>query len=263
MRKEYQSVGRIWDIIYPVGIYYITIVVVMFCAQLLLGTGVQHYMICKTIGSLAALWVVWTHYRQDLALEGKLGRRFRISRSVVKNILWILGITTCISIALNNIITMSPIMEWSKSYEDTASVFYGGSLWSLLLGSALVTPILEEMLHRGVVYGRLCKMTGKWSAILLSALVFAGLHFNLVQFTYAFLLGILFAFFMDQTDCLGGPVLAHVWANTIAILRTETGFLKETADQSIFAWCTSIGLLLIGCVGVLIYRNLSTGKEHA
>lgn len=253
MKKELNLANKMWEIIYPVGMYYVTIVVTMFCAQLIFGAGNETYMLCKIIGSLVALVVVWSYYRRDLALDGKLRRKFCFSKEVIVNILWILGITACISIALNNIITMSPLMSISESYEDAANAFYGSNVWLELLGSAWITPILEEMLHRGVVYARLRRMTGMWISVLVSALIFAGLHFNLVQFVYAFLLGMVFAFFMEKTTYLYAPVLAHIVANTIAVIRTETGFLMETADKSVSAWMISVGLLLVGAVGLIIY----------
>lgn len=253
MKKELKLANKIWEILYPVGMYYVTIVVIMFCAQLIFGTGNETYMLCKIIGSLAALFVVWPYYRSDLALDGKLGRKFHFSREIVIDILWILGITACISIALNNIITMSPLMGMSESYDDAASAFYGSSIWIELLGSALVTPILEEMLHRGVVYARLRRMTGIWGAVLVSSLIFASLHFNMVQFLYAFLLGIMLAFFIEKSGWLYAPILAHILANAIAVIRTETGILAKTADGSVSAWMISAGLLLIGAGGLIFY----------
>lgn len=253
MKKELRLANKIWEILYPVAMYYVTIVVVMFCAQVIFGAGNETYMLCKIIGSVAAIFMVWSFYRGDLARESKLGRKFHFTKAVAVNVLWIVGITVCISVALNNIISMSPLMTMSESYDDAASAFYGTNIWIELLGSALVTPILEEMLHRGVVYKRLRHMTGIWASVLMSALVFAVLHFNLVQFTYAFLLGIVLALIMEKSDHLYGPILAHIIANAIAVIRTETGFLAGTVDGSVSAWLVSVGLLLMGVGGLIIY----------
>lgn len=261
MKKDIKLAGKIWEIIYPVAMYYVTIVIVMFCAQLIFGAGNETYTLCKSIGSLAALVVVWSYYRQDLALAGELGRKFQFSKGVLINMLWTIGITICISVALNNIITMSPMMHMSENYDDAADAFYGTNIWLELVGLALITPILEEMLHRGVVYKRLRNMTGMWMSVFVSALIFAGLHFNLMQFSYAFLLGIVFALFMEKTDRLIYPVLGHIIANTIAVIRTETGFLEGTVDGSVLAWTISIVLLLIGMGGIVAFCKCTTRKE--
>ena len=262
MKKELSLANKIWEIIYPVAMYYATIVIAMFCAQFIFGAGNETYMLCKIIGSVVTLVVVWSFYKRDLALEGKLGRKFHFTKDAIINALWILGITVCISISLNNIITMSPLMGMSESYDDAANAFYGSDIWVELLGSALITPILEEMLHRGVVYNRLRHMTGRWMSILISSLIFAGLHFNAVQFVYAFLLGIVFACFMEKTGWLYAPILAHVVANAIAVVRTETGILASTIDGSLFAWGISVGLLLAGIVGLVIYCRKIFGKVN-
>ena len=75
----------------------------------------------------------------------------------------------------------------SEAYQQANEAFYGSTIAIELLGSALITPILEELLHRGVVYKRLRNLFGLKVGILVSAWIFAGLHFNIVQFLYAFL----------------------------------------------------------------------------
>ena len=86
---------------------------------------------------------------------------------------------------------------------------------------------------------------------MVSALIFAGLHFNIVQFVYAFLLGIVFALFVEKTGRLYPAVIAHIVANAVAVIRTETGFLQGTVDGSIFAWVISIALCLLG-IGIML-----------
>ena len=77
------------------------------------------------------------------------------------------------------------------------------------------------------------------------------MHFNIVQFIYAFLLGIVLAILMDQADQVYPAIIGHITANLIAVLRTEAGILEQTMDKSVFAWVISVGLLVVG-VGALI-----------
>lgn len=245
--------NKAWSIIYPVGMYYAAITIGIFIAQLIFGTSIENYMLCKIIGSLVALPVVYKDYKADLKRIGLYGKRWPFSMEMMTNILFVMGITICISVSLNNIISMSPIMQVSTEYQNASNAFYGSSIWLELLGSAIITPILEELLHRGVVYGRLRRMMRMWPAVILSALVFAALHFNIVQFTYAFLLGIVFALFVEKTGHIYPAILAHIVTNGIAVIRTETGFLLETVDGSASAWWVSVGLLLMGIGGLIIY----------
>lgn len=257
MSRKQNVFDRIWNIAYPVAMYYASITIGIFLAQLIFGTGNESYMLCKIIGSLAALPVVYTDYKNDRAMFGIIDHQAQKKNDSLYNVIMIVVITCCLSVSLNNFICMSPLVTLSDSYQTASDAFYGSSFFLELLGSAVITPFLEELLHRGVVYGRLRRMTGKWTAVLLSAGIFALLHFNIVQFVYAFLLGIVFALFVEKTKKLSTAVLAHVAANGIAVFRTETGFLNHTVDGSVSAWLWSIGLGLIGLGFLLMYEKRS------
>ena len=241
--------------------YYATISIGIFVAQMIFGTGNESYMLCKIIGSLIAIPVVYADYKRDLMLTGKYGLKNPVTAQNVKQVLAVIGITICLSVALNNIISMSPLVSVSEEYQNASDAFYGSTIWLELLGSALITPFLEELLHRGVVYGRLRRMMGMWPAVVVSALIFAGLHFNIVQFIYAFLLGLVFALFVEKTGDLYPAVIAHIVANGIAVIRTETGFLQGTVDGSVSAWLISIGLCLLGIGGLIIYVGNKKKEE--
>ena len=160
-------------------------------------------------------------------------------------------IVACISISLNNIISMTPLVTASLGYKEANANFYGSTLVLELISSALMTPILEELVFRGILFTRLKSMIPKIPAIVVSALIFAAVHFNIVQFIYAFLLGIVLAILMDQADHVYPAIIGHITANLIAVLRTETGILNRTMDKSAFAWVISVVLLVVG-VGALI-----------
>lgn len=253
VNKRYGLAGQAWEIIYPVAMYYAAITIGIFLAQLLFGTSIENYMLCKIIGSLVALPIVYGDYKADMSREGKYGKKIPLTKDMLLNVLVVIGITICVSISLNNIISMSPLVTMSAEYENASNAFYGSTLFLEMVGSAFITPLLEELLHRGVVYGRLRKMMNMWPAVIVSALIFAGLHFNIVQFTYAFLLGIVLALFVEKTGHIYPAVIAHVVANGIAVIRTETGFLLETVDGSLVAWLISAGLFFIGLCSLIIY----------
>ena len=254
--------NKIWTIAYPVLMYYVAITMGSFVAQMVFGTGVEQYMLCKIIGSIVAIPVVFADYKKDLMMTGLYGQKNPITSLQIKQLLAIIGITICLSVGLNNIISMSPLVAISEEYQNANDAFYGSTFGLELLGSALITPFLEELLHRGVVYGRLRLMMGMWPAVIVSALIFAGLHFNIVQFVYAFLLGMVFALFVEKTGKLYPAVIAHIVANAVAVIRTETGFLQSTVDGSVSAWFVSLGLCLAG-VGILFLWIGRNGKGKA
>lgn len=253
MYHKYGTAGKVWEIAYPVLMYYTAISVGSFLAQMIFGGGVEKYMLCKIIGSIAAIPVVYADYKRDQMLAGTYGLKNSWKKEDWINVGWILAITLFLSVALNNIISMSPLVSVSQEYQNASEAFYGSTIGLELLGSALITPFLEELLHRGVVYGRLRRMMGFVPSLVVSALIFAALHFNIVQFIYAFLLGLVFALFVEKSGRLYPAVLAHVAANGLAVLRTETGILLETVDGSVSAWLLSIGFLLTGAALLSVY----------
>lgn len=246
MNSKFGTAGKIWDIVYPVAMYYAAISIGIFVAQLIFGAGNETYMLCKIIGSLVAIPVVYADYKHDLMMTGRYKIKEVFTKEKWINLGFVIASTLFLSVALNNIISMSPLVSMSQEYQDANAAFYGSNIWLELLGSALITPFLEELLHRGVVYGRLRRRMGMWPSVFISALIFAGLHFNIVQFIYAFLLGIVFALFVEKSGRLYPAVVAHVVANGLAVVRTETGFLQGTVDGSVSAWLISIGCLLVG-----------------
>lgn len=253
MNSKYGTAGKIWEIAYPVLMYYTAISIGIFIAQMIFGSGNENYMLCKIIGSLIAIPVVFADYKRDLMLTGRYKQKEVFTKETWINIGFVIVITLFLSVALNNIISMSPLVSVSQEYQDANDAFYGSTIGLELLGSALITPFLEELLHRGVVFGRLRRMMGAMPSVLINALIFAGLHFNIVQFIYAFLLGVVFALFMEKSKRLYPAVIAHIVANGLAVIRTETGFLAWTVDGSVLAWLISIVLLVVGCVGLSIY----------
>ena len=190
-------------------------------------------------------------YKQDRALAGREGIHDWFTRERLCVIGVSVLIVACISISLNNIISMTPLVTASVGYQEANANFYGSTLVLELISSALMTPILEELVFRGILFTRLKSMIPKIPAIIVSALIFAAVHFNIVQFIYAFLLGIVLAILMDQADHVYPAIIGHITANLIAVLRTETGILNRTMDKSAFAWVISVVLLVVG-VGALI-----------
>ena len=244
---------QIWEIIYPLGIYFVAANIAMFLAQMLFGSANESYMLCQIVASCFTIPFVYRFFRQDQILMGILKPKPWISREHLENVLWIIPIAALIGIGLNNIIQMSPLVHLSETYLQMNQAFYASSMGLELLGSAVVTPLLEELLYRGVIYGRLRRMMKLVPAVLISAVIFGAVHFNVVQFVYAFLLGIVLALCMEKSGHMYGAVVAHMTANGIAVIRTETGFLQQTAEAGAGNILFSIGCFVAGILLLVFY----------
>lgn len=224
---KHTKVYWIWQIFYPIGIYYVVSSLAYFVLELLMGSDNETYMLRQLVCSAVTIPFVMKFYSEDRrqreVVYGK--RSFRLDAGEVRNILFSLISAATLGMAVNNIIAMTPLMEVSGGFETANEAFFGGQLIYELLGSCLLIPIAEELIFRGVGYRRLRVLLGVGPAVLCSALIFGIVHFNLVQFIYAAILGCLLAFLYEKTGFFYAPVLGHMAANTVAVLRQETGWL--------------------------------------
>lgn len=85
---------------------------------------------------------------------------------------------------------------------------------------AVIPALVEEFIFRGLFYHSYRK-SGILGAALTSALVFGLIHFNLNQFCYAFVLGIVFALMVEATGSIFSSMLAHFAINTYSIIMMK------------------------------------------
>lgn len=81
----------------------------------------------------------------------------------------------------------------------------------------LLAPICEELVFRGAVLRALLQWTSHhWSAIAISAVLFALVHFNPAQMPHAFLVGLLLGWLYYRTDSIVPGIVYHWVNNSVA-----------------------------------------------
>ena len=107
----------------------------------------------------------------------------------------------------------------SLFFNNTVSEFLGEMtqhpLWLLLLAVAVTPSIVEEILFRGYIQSAYSSDKSRpfRSIALINGLFFAIIHFNLQQFSYAFIMGIIFAYMVYYTRNVWSGILAHFIMN--------------------------------------------------
>lgn len=86
----------------------------------------------------------------------------------------------------------------------------------LLISVGIIAPIIEELFFRFFMVGKL--KNKPILAIIIPALLFGIAHGNLVQGTYAFLLGMIFAYIYLKTNNLLCTILLHMSINSSSVL---------------------------------------------
>ena len=101
-------------------------------------------------------------------------------------------------------------------------------LWLNLIIIALLPAVVEEFIFRGLIFNGY-KRRNPLMAILLSAMLFGLIHMNLNQFSYAFVIGIIFGLMAYATGSLLPSIMAHFIINgtSVVIAHMTTDGTKE------------------------------------
>lgn len=210
--------SELWKIVYPCLIY----LVVLNCVA---AAGCQifsdewynsHTMLTSCIAMAVSIpvliWIYWKDYKQ---------MPYFFSEKIKTGPLHYIGIGTgalFLAFILNLLITLTKIQEIFPEYQNTAGRMYQGNGIFIILATVVLAPVMEELVFRGICFGRIRKFTDKKMTILLSALLFGIYHMNLVQFIYAFLMGLVFACIYEKYRNIKLVITAHACANLCAVL---------------------------------------------
>ena len=88
---------------------------------------------------------------------------------------------------------------------------------SLLL-LAVLAPLVEELIFRGLLYGWIAGRWGSLPALVVSSLAFAAAHYEPAHIVLVLPLGLLFGWLRRRTDSLLPSLFAHVVNNSFALL---------------------------------------------
>lgn len=121
-------------------------------------------------------------------------------------------------------------------------------IWSLIF-VGILSPIVEEMLFRGVMLNKI-RVYGDKVAIITTAIMFGLFHANFSQFFYAVVLGMIFAYVTLKTGTIKYSIILHIAVNILgsvimpAIVADGTNMIKIGV--------ASIVLIVISIIGVIL-----------
>lgn len=124
----------------------------------------------------------------------------------------------------------------------------------------VAAPVLEEVLFRGIILEGFLHNYAPRKAILLSALLFAGIHLNPVQMIGAFFIGIFLGWIYWKTRTLLPVIALHFMNNLLAFLFLAV-YGKQTAasatllDTPAYYWMVIIAGGLIGAAGIWLLQK--------
>lgn len=133
-----------------------------------------------------------------------------------------------------------------------------GDLFKWIAITALLPAIFEEFTHRGLLIDALRNRGSEASIVVLSALMFALMHTNIIQCIYAFVGGCVLGYIAVRTKSIYPTMILHFANNTFATIEDYAsqhadgllGFLPRMTDF----WSTNMMTMLLR--GVLLVANV-------
>ena len=156
--------------------------------------------------------------------------------------------------------SISILTENVELPEEMVQLMLGMSrnAWGLLI-LVIVGPITEELLFREAIEGEMLRRgANPWLAIIVSALAFSTVHFNLAQIFYAFPLGILFGIIYYRTESIVLTSLLHILNNGIVVAQLYL-LGEDAVNASPADWFGSDGMawtfmVLFGALSIIMIK---------
>lgn len=141
----------------------------------------------------------------------------------------------------------SPIGEEYLSEEELSVPYL---VWDIIL-TAILAPIGEELMFRGVILRRLSTVSQRF-AIFASALIFGLMHGNLIQMILGFCVGLVFGYTAVKTGSLLLPVAGHIFINMSAVSCSIVKFLTDEDTENTYWLCLLGVFFVIGIITLVI-----------
>ncbi|MFW6363594.1 MAG: CPBP family intramembrane glutamic endopeptidase [Spirochaeta sp.] len=153
------------------------------------------------------------------------------------------------------VITELPFMPGESGIEEAIEMFPQGLLIRIILLAVLV-PIIEEIIYRGIILHRLLEVFSPRTAVLVSAIIFAIIHLDPVQSIYTFLMGLLIGWIYIQSRRLKLVIWIHIAFNGYGTLLSELG-LEEMGERflTIYSVAFLAVILIFGSRSVRYFQN--------
>ena len=128
----------------------------------------------------------------------------------------------------------------------------------------VLCPIGEELVFRGVTL-KLLKRTGApfWVCNIIQAFLFALMHFNVIQSTYTFILGIVCGYLVYRFKSVAAGIVTHMVFNILGYLCVFGYFINCFRTNTIILIAASALFLAAAAAGFVILRKVNAVSTSA
>lgn len=292
---------KVWNILMPLMIYYSVYMISFFLLSYLYqtivgksGAGIAAFLqkqkitqtgvvngISMLLGALVLIPLLRVELQEHRDRIASCGQRDVFGQKTGMLFLITILLAVSSSIGLNVLLSLTGLVQNSSSYQDVAQSQYGVAFGVGVVLYAVVSPVAEEIVFRGIIYNRMRRYLSEWQdgsvkqqmaesgkrsqngrfdtavtiSVIASGVLFGVYHGNLVQGVYGGCMGILMAYLYERTHVFYIPCLFHATANCVVYVLAQNPALHERIFT--FPWCA--GLLAISVVMILIVEKGKKG----
>ncbi|OPZ94213.1 MAG: CAAX amino terminal protease self- immunity [Firmicutes bacterium ADurb.Bin419] len=175
----------------------------------------------------------------------------------------ILSLTTGVSLAvfiilfLSYIDTIFPLDKLPGDYDGLIQQIMGGNYVITFLAIGILGPIMEEIIFRGFILKELRKIMPVAAAVIVQALLFGLIHLNILQSSYAFVIGLVLGIAFVATKTLYAPIIIHLSFNTLNVILSKTTLSSQLEKYSFILLIASFLISLSSIIIQIKQKNIN------
>ena len=195
-------------------------------------------------------------YSRIRGKELKQGLRLKLFRPsqilfLLQAVVFLISGTVLISMLMYRI---APNAFEASSLVESASFAINSRLFDgiyLVVAFGFLPAITEEFVFRGIIIGEY-QNDGTWIAGLISAAMFAFIHFSFVRFPVYFFAGLILACVTYTTRSVIAPIIVHA-ANNIFVLFCEQYVLNVVDKESV---SLTLFIIIVGALALVSLMSM-------
>ncbi len=143
-------------------------------------------------------------------------------------------------------------LEFTTGVDDVVVPTSAPAILMYIIDIAVLPALFEEFAFRSVIMQPLRKY-GDWFAILMTSLIFAVMHGNMVQIPFAFVAGIALGYFCIKTKSIWTSVTVHFLNNFLSAVFGL--YIDRHPDSGVFVYyIVTSALIFIGAVAMIVFK---------
>ncbi len=201
----------------------------------------------------------WEYLRQLF----NTGFNWRVWPCVVITTVGLLIVDIGLILAMDRLIPGSELMEDGNCAELAHDTFF----LSAVLTVAVIGPLVEEVLFRGIILNGLAANYTRIRATVWSAVLFGVYHMEALKLAPAFFSGLVWGWWFVRTGSLLPALFGHVLINSISVAgrfsANSKGVASEVPDDITFeAWIILVAGAALASLGLSWFCRISKKTQH-